>query len=65
MDTVLSAIQASENKVLNEITLLLSDTVFGLQRQFNSLCQFCKVKKKTEGEHTQNNKFCLKRTGAG
>ena len=24
---------------------MLSDTVFGLQRQFNLLCQFCKVKK--------------------
>ena len=44
MDTVLSAIQASENKMLNEMRLL-SDTVFGLQRQFNLLCQFCKVKK--------------------
>ena len=25
--------------------ILLSDTVFGLQRQFNLLCQFCKVKR--------------------
>ena len=43
MDRVLSIKQAGENKVLN--TLLLSDTVFGLQHQFNLLCQFCKVKK--------------------
>ena len=44
IDTVLSDVQASENKVLND-TLSLSDTVFGLQCQFNLLCQYCKVKK--------------------
>ena len=46
MNTVLSAIQASENKVLNEIRSCcqILHCIFGLQRQFNLLCQFCKLK---------------------
>ena len=42
---------------------MLSDTVFGLQRQFNLLCQLCKVKKKTQGVNIPKTKVVVFKKG--